>query len=188
MITKEEQTFRQLITLKDGGRVLLRPLTQEDQHALINFYASTSEEDRRYTRHNVSNPEVINRWVDELDYDKVLPLIAVVGDHIVGSSTLHFNQGPARHRAEIRIFLAKEVRRRGVGSRMLQSLIELAKRRSIYLLEVQILNDQTHIIKAFQNLGFEIKCTLDDYFMLPDGELKDVALLILRLRDSGGEF
>lgn len=188
MITKEEQTFRKLITLKDGGRVLLRPLTQDDRQALIDLFASTSEEDRRHTRHNVNDPDVINRWFDELDYDKVLPLIAVVGDHLVGSSTLHFNQGPARHRAEIRIFLAKEVRRRGVGSRMIQALIELAKRRSIYLLEVQIINDQTHIIKAFQNHGFEVKCLLEDYFMLPDGELKDVAHLILRLRDVRGEF
>jgi RimJ/RimL family protein N-acetyltransferase len=188
MITKEEQTFRQLITLKDGGRVLLRPLTQDDRQSLIDLFASTSEEDLRYTRHNVKDPAVVNRWVDELDYDKVLPLIAIVGDHIVGSSTLHFNQGPARHRAEIRIFLAKEVRRRGVGSRMIQAQIELAKRRSIYLLEVQVINDQTHIIKAFQNHGFEVKCLLEDYFMLPDGELKDVAHLILKLRDTGGEF
>ncbi|MFU8771010.1 MAG: GNAT family N-acetyltransferase [Anaerolineales bacterium] len=188
MITKEEQTFRQLITLKDGGRVLLRPLSKADRQALIALFTATSEEDRRYTRHDVSDPEVIIRWIDELDYDKVLPLIAVIGDHIVGSSTLHFNQGPARHRAEVRIFLAKEVRRRGVGSRMIQALIELAKRRSIYLLEVQIINDQTHIIKAFQNHGFEVVCLLEDYFMLPDGELKDVAHLILKLREFGGEF
>jgi hypothetical protein len=56
------------------------------------------------------------------------------------------------------------------------------------MIEAQIVNDQATTIKAFQKLGFGLKCVLDDYFILPDGELRDVAHLILRLRDSGGEF
>ncbi len=188
MVTKQELIYRQLITLQDGGRVLLRPLTQDDRQDLIDLYAPLSAFDRRYLRHNVNNPEVVQAWVDNLDYEKVLPLIAVIGDHIVGNATLHFFEGPAHHRAELRIFLAKEIRRRGVGSRMLQALIELAKRRNIHLLEAHITTDETNVIKAFQNLGFELKCVLDDYFMLPDGELRDIALLILRLRNAEGEF
>lgn len=188
MITKQELVYRQLVTLPDGGRVLLRPLSPEDRQALIDLFAPTSTDDRRYMRHNVNDPEVVGRWVDELDYDKVLPLVAVINDRLVGNATLHFFEGPARHRAEVRIFLAKEIRRRGVGSRMLLALSELAKRRSIYMIEAQIISDQTSVIKSFQKLGFELKCVLDDYFILPDGELRDVAHLILRLRDFGGDF
>lgn len=188
MITKQELVYRQLVTLPDGGRVLLRPLTPEDRQALIDLFAPTSADDRRYMRHNVNDPEVVGRWVDELDYDKVLPLVAVINDRLVGNATLHFSEGPARHRAEVRIFLAKEIRRRGVGSRMLLALSELAKRRSIYMIEAQIISDQTSVIKSFQKLGFELKCVLDDYFILPDGELRDVAHLILRLHDFGGDF
>lgn len=188
MITNHDVIYRQIITLHDGARVLLRPLTKDDRQALIDLYAPISPEDLRYTRHNVTDPEIVGQWVDELDYDKVLPLVAVIGNRIVGNATLHFFEGPARHRAEVRIFLAKEIRRRGVGSRMLQALIDLAKRRNIYLIEAQILNDQASVIKAFQSLGFKLKCVLEDYFILPDGELRDIALLILYLRDSGGEF
>ena len=188
MITKQELVYRQLVTLNDGARVLLRPLNPDDRQALIDLYTPISLEDRRYIRHNVTDARVVGRWVDELAYDKVLPIIALIGDRIVGNASLHFFDGPARHRAEVRIFLAKEIRRRGVGSRMLQALIDLAKRRNIYLIEAQILNDQTSVIKAFQNLGFQLKCVLEDYFILPDGELRDIAHLILRLRDSGGEF
>jgi L-amino acid N-acyltransferase YncA len=188
MITKQELVYRQLVTLHDGARVLLRPLTPDDRQALIDLYAPISAEDKRFTRHDVSDPEIVRKWVDELDYDKVLPLVAVVGDHIAGNATLHFFDGPARHRAEVRIYLAKEIRRRGVGSRMLQALIDLARRRNIFMIEAQILNDQATVIKAFQNLGFELKCVLEDYFMLPDGELRDIAHLILYLREAGGEF
>jgi RimJ/RimL family protein N-acetyltransferase len=185
---KEELAYRQLVTLPDGARVLFRPLTLDDRQALIDLFALVSPEDLQYMRHKVNDSELVGRWVDELDYDKVLPLVALMGEHIVGNATLHFFEGPARHRAEVRIFLAKEIRRRGVGRRMLQALIDLAKRRNIYMIEAQIINDQATTIKAFQKLGFDLKCVLEDYFVLPDGELRDVAHVILRLRDSGGEF
>jgi L-amino acid N-acyltransferase YncA len=188
MVTKEDIVFRQILTLSDGGRVLLRPLTAEDQQALIELFKIVSPEDIRYMRHNVTDPDLVKKWVDDLDYDRVLPLVAVIDERIVGSATLHFLEGPSRHRSEVRIYLAKEVRRRGVGSRMLQALIDLAKRRNIFMIEAQIINEQANVIRAFQNLGFVRKCILNDYFILPDGELRDVAHLILRLRESTEDF
>lgn len=184
MVTREDLMYRQVITLKDGARVLLRPLTTEDRQALLDLFLPISMEDLRYMRHNVTNPEVIESWIDELNYEKVLPLVAVIGDRIVGISTLHFGEGPARHKGEVRIFLAKDFRRRGVGSHLLQGIIDLAKRRSLYLLEVQIVSDQTPIIRAFQNYGFEIKTIIEDYFIFPDGDLADVAHLILHLKST----
>lgn len=188
MTTKEEIVYRQIITLSDGARILLRPLIKEDKQGLIDLFKAVSPEDLRYMRHQVTDPKLVGKWVDDLDYDIVLPLVAVVNDTIVGSATLHLNEGPARHRGEVRIYLAKEIRRRGVGSRMIQALIDLAKRRNIYMIEARVINEQATVIRAFKNLGFVRKCTLDDYFILPDGELRDVAHLILRLRDSGEEF
>jgi acetyltransferase len=182
MVTKDDLIYRQVFTLKDGVRVLLRPLIQDDRQAFLNLFSPTTDDDIRYLRHPVNDPNVVNAWVDALDYDHTLPLVAVVGERIVGVSTLHFHKGPARHRAFVRIFLSKDFRRRGVGSRLIQGVIDLAKRRDIYLLEAEIVSDQHHIIRAFQNFDFEIKTTYEDYFMLPDGDLRDVTHLILRLR------
>ena len=188
MVSKEDIVFRQLITLSDGGRILLRPLTKEDGEALIGLFKHVSPEDSRYMRHSVIDSDLVTKWIDDLDYDRVLPLVAVANERIVGSATLHFFEGPARHRAEMRIYLAKEIRRRGIGSRMIQALIDMAKRRNIYMIEAQIINERATVIRAFKNLGFVRKCILDNYFILPDGELRDVAHLILRLRESTEEF
>lgn len=188
MLDKQDLIYRQLVTLRDGARVLLRPLVHEDRQALINLFAPISLEDRRTFRTDVSKPEVVGSWVDNLDYDRVLPIVAVLNDRIVGDATLHFGSGPMRHIAEVRIFLAKDFRHRGLGSRMLQALIDIAKRRSLYILQVQIVSDQTPIIKAFQNAGFSLKCVMDDYFMLADGELRDIAHLDLRLRAVEDQF
>jgi L-amino acid N-acyltransferase YncA len=188
MTTKEDLIYRQVFTLKDGARVLVRPLTVEDRQHMLDLFLPVGPEDKRYIRHDINNPAVIESWIDGLDYSKVLPLVAMVNNRIAGVASLHFREGPARHRAEVRIFLAKDFRQRGVGTRMLSGLIELARRRSLYLLDVEIVSDQSHMIKAFHNLGFETKCILEDFHMMPDGDLRDVYYLVLRLQSGGREF
>jgi RimJ/RimL family protein N-acetyltransferase len=188
MVTKEDLIFRQVVTLKDGARVLLRPLAAEDRKALLDLFLPVPIEEARFMRHDINDPEVVSSWANQIDYDLVFPIVAAIGDRIVGISTLHFNSGPARHRAEIRIFLAKDFRRRGLGSRLVQALVEIAKRRSLYLIEVQIVSNQVEVIKSFQRIGFEQKAVFEDYFILPDGELKDITYMTLRLRSSDDDY
>jgi RimJ/RimL family protein N-acetyltransferase len=188
MNIKEDLIYRQVVTLKDGARVLLRPLVPEDQQALLNLFLPTTPEERRYMRHDVSDPDVVKQWTSNINYEEIFPVVAVVGDRIVGNATLHFGIGPAHHRAEIRIFLAKDFRRRGLGTRLTKALIDIAKRRSLYMLETQIVSDQVDDIKAMQKIGFESACIFEDYYRLPDGDLRDIVHLIYHLRGPESEF
>ena len=188
MTFREDLIYRQVFTLKDGTRVLVRPLVKEDRQGMLELFLPVGSEEKRYIRHDINNPRIIEGWIDELNYDVVLPLVAEVNNRLIGVASLHFREGPARHRSEIRIFLAKNFRKRGVGTRMLSGLIELGRRKGLDLLEVEIVSDQSHLIKAFQYLGFQTVCTLEDFYMLPDGELLDTHLLVLRLRESSKEF
>lgn len=188
MVTKEDLLYRQIFTLKDGTRILIRPLTKDDKKGLSDLFLPVPFEERRYMRHNINDPAIIEQWIDEIDYDQVFPLVAVVNDRIVGDTTIHFRSGSARHRADIRIFLAKDFRGRGLGTRLIQGVVEIAKRRSIFILEVQIVRDLIHDIKALEKLGFESVCIYDDFFMLPDGELRDIVHMINRIKASVHEF
>jgi RimJ/RimL family protein N-acetyltransferase len=188
MVTKEDLIFRQVFTLKDGARVLIRPLVPSDRQALLDLFVPVPYEERRFMRHNINDPDIVSDWAQNPEYDKVFPLVATVSDRIVGNATLHFGQGPNRHRAELRIFLAKDFRNRGLGNKLINAVIDIAKRRSLYLVEVQVVSDLVHDIKAMQKAGFETKCVFEDYFMLPDGELRDVTVLSYRLRASEEEF
>jgi len=188
MLPDQIKKFRDIVTLKDGVNVLLRPMTPDDEDRLVELFAPTSEEDLRYLRDNVKDPLVVRGWCQTLDYSRVLPLLALVKDRVVGEATLHFRTGPKRHLGEVRIFLAKDFRRRGLGSRMLSTLIELARRQDLHTLAAEIVADQSKVIKAFQNLGFELRCTFEDYFMLPDGDTRDVAILMHCLRPKVDEF
>ena len=65
--------FRNLITLADGTRVLLRPLATADCEALVEMFAHASAEDRRYLLDDVTNRELIAGWTDNLDYQGLSP-------------------------------------------------------------------------------------------------------------------
>ncbi len=180
--------YRNLVTLPDGTRALLRPLMASDREALVALFAHASEEDRRYLRDDVTDRQLVASWAENLDYRKVFPLVAVVNDRLVGDATLHFRKGPHRHQAEVRIYLAREVRRRGLGTRMLRALIDIARNLGLHQLVAEIVTDQAPVIKAFQELGFQQQCVLSDYFMLHDGSTRDVALMILHLVRHREEF
>ena len=65
---------------------------------------------------------------------------------------------------------------------------DLAKRLELHLLTVEVIADSTPVIRAFRGLGFQMQTTLPDFFMMPDGETLDVALMILPLVRTVTEF
>lgn len=188
MLAEQTKNFREMATLKDGAYILLRPMVPEDEDRLMEFYSAINNDDLRYFRHYVKDPAVIQNWCRHLDYSKVLPVLALVKDRVVGSASLHFGEGPKRHIGEVRLFLAKDYRKRGLGMKMIRALIDLARKHGLSILSAEVMADQTKVVKAFESLGFKSQATLDDYFLFPDGETCDVVLMTLCLRSKTDEF
>lgn len=188
MLPEQIKNFREMVTLKDGTYILLRPMAADDRQRLVEFYSAVNEDDLRYFRHYVKDPGLVQEWCDHLDYGKVLPVLALAKDRVVGNATLHFNEGPKRHIGEVRLFLAKDYRRRGLGMKMIRALIDLARKHGLSILTAEIIADMTKFVKAFEQLGFKSMCTLDDYFMFPDGDASDVVLMMLPLQSKLDEF
>jgi RimJ/RimL family protein N-acetyltransferase len=188
MLPEHIKNFREMITLKDGAYILLRPMVAKDLHRLTDFYSAVSDDDLRYFRDYVREPGVVQGWCDNLDYNRVLPILALVKERVVGCASLHFFDGPKRHVCEIRLFLAKDFRKRGLGMRMSRTLLDLARKQGMRILTAEVVSDKTDVVKAFETLGFRPKTTLDDYFMFPDGESRDVVLMMLSLCPKTDEF
>jgi len=188
MLPEQIKNFREMVTLKDGAYVLLRPMNGGDEKNLLEFYSAVSDDDLRYFRHYVKDPAVIQGWCEQLDYSKVLPMLALVKDHVVGSASLHFFEGPKRHVGEVRLFLAKDYRKRGLGMKMIKALIDLARKQGLGIMQAEVIAEQTKVVKAFETLGFKPQATLDDYFLFPDGDSRDVVLMTLSLRAKMDEF
>ncbi len=188
MLADQVRTYREMVTLKDGTYVLIRPMNEDDEKRLLEFYSAVSDEDLRYFRHYIKDPGVIHDWSEHLDYNKVLPMLAFIKDHVVGSASLHFFEGPKRHIGEVRLFLAKDFRKRGLGMKMIKALIEIARKHGLGILQAEVIAEQTKVVKAFESLGFKSQAVLDDYFLFPDGDTRDVVLMTLSLRAKTDEF
>ena len=104
------------VTLKDGRVVTIRALAHGDFDKLFGFFKVLPEEDRLFMRHDVTDPEVVGKWIERLDLNRVIPLVAEGGDEIVADGTLHFDShGWATHVGHVRIVTARTHRRVGLG-------------------------------------------------------------------------
>jgi acetyltransferase len=180
--------YRQVRTLPDGARLLVRPLCEDDKEGLVALFARASKQDLEYFRHDASDATVVESWVDNLNYRRVLPLVAVVDGKLVGDFTLHFRKRYHRHLAWVRLFIDHDYRGRGIGTMMLRSLIDIARRVGLMFLYIEVVSSQYRVIKAVEDLGFQHAVTLQDYFITSDGELLDMAILSLPLADPSGQF
>ena len=74
-------------TLKSGEKVTLRPMVREDEQKLLEFFLRLPEEDRLFLKNDVTDPKVIEPWAQNLNYEHVIPLLAVIGDIIIADDT-----------------------------------------------------------------------------------------------------
>ncbi len=181
-------TYRRLVTLEDGMRVLIRPLLKTDKPLLLELFGSAPQEDLDYFRSEAVNPEIVAGWCDNLDYTRIFPIVAVVNDKIVGDATLHIGAGYQRHIGWVRLYLDRAFRRRGIGGLMLSGLIDIARKIGLQQMVAEVPVNQVQVIKAFQNLGFKHEFTYSDFFMIPQGDTIDVALMILCLVEYPAAF
>ncbi|MDY0039744.1 MAG: GNAT family N-acetyltransferase [Desulforhabdus sp.] len=171
--------------LINGDIVIFKLLEKSDEAAFRIFFSQVPDHEADTLRHQVRDPKVVARWIENLDYRKVLPLVSwdEALEQIVGVSSLHLMQGVYRHIADVRIFISKGYRRLGLGSAMIKELIEIGNRLGLYSLRAEILSENQLAIKAFRQLGFEVKCTLEGGFMtLQKSETRDVVLMTKRLQ------
>lgn len=180
--------YRQVKVLPDGLRILLRPLDKGDADCLAALFERAWPEDLERFRSDPTDREVVEGWVENLDLRKIFPIVVVANERIIGDVTIHFGSKFQRHLGWIRLFLDREFRRRGIGTLMIRSIVDIARRVGLHQLIAMVPTDQPQVIKAFDNQGFRNEFLHQDYAILQDGRTLDVAELVLYLVDHSGEF
>jgi acetyltransferase len=147
--------YRKETKLKDGTKVLLRPMVTEDQDALYEFFKAVSEEEARYLRDDVKSRLLIESWAKNLDYSRTLPILAIKDDTIIADATINRRQsGWKWHLGTVRIFVHKDYRNLGLGELMVDELADIAYKLGIEKLVLEIPDTNTAVINAFTKAGF----------------------------------
>ncbi len=177
--------------LKECEEVTIRLLKKEDEHSLQAFYSNIPENDRWYLRYDVTDPEVIHKWIDGIDRGIVVSTIALCDDKIVGHAGLHMRgYGCTRHVGRFRITVLPEFRNKRLGTWLLLDLIQLAMdEKGLQELRVDlVVGVEDAAIEAVYKFDFFKQAVLKDYAKDPEGHRHDMVIMIKRLHKDYGDF
>lgn len=175
--------YPKTISLRDGVQVTIRPMAPDDEQALLDFFLRLSEEDRFYLKDDVVAPGVIASWARQLDYERVLPLLALVDGRVVADATLHRRRGGARrHIGEVRVTVDPTFRGRGLGSAILHELLEYAYRVELESLVFELVADeQEEAMDAARRSGFVESARIVNHVKDMKGNLHDLVIMRMPL-------
>ena len=163
-IELELQKFPKAVTLKDGAKATLRPLHRADEKDFHQLFLGIPEPERMFIKHRVMDLKVIHDWCQNIDYGRNLPLVALIGGKIVGDATLHQQLGGwKRHVGRVSVLVHPEFRGRGLATRLVGEIIEVARNAGLEKVEAEFIGEQDAAIKMFAMLGFSQLVRLDDY-------------------------
>ena len=178
-------TYPKSVFLRDETQVVLRPLEEGDKIHLLRFFEQVPEGDRYYLKENVTSPEVIRRWTTDIDFERVIPIVALVGDEIVADATLHRSRAMTRrHLGELRIVVDPRYREKGLGGRLIRELVDIAADLGLYKLTFELVaRREAPAIAAAGSEGFIEVATLKDWISDEWGNYQDLVLMELSMKD-----
>ncbi len=164
--------------LKDGTVVTLRPMVKDDEEGLFDFFQELPDELTLFIRHNVKDRNVIRDWAHRLNYDRVLPLLALRDDKIIGDASLHrVSHGWKRHIGRVRVVVSPRYQRQGLATLMLNELVTLGHELGLEKLWAEIPLDSAGAIRACRNAGFACKAVIEG--MVKDLRDQNIDVLIM---------
>jgi GNAT superfamily N-acetyltransferase len=174
--------YPQEAVLRDGRRLLIRPFTERDTESLYQFFQRLPAEVRRFAWDRIDNRALVESWGRELDYGKVLPLLALDGTKVVADATLHRREGsPLRLVGRIKWLLDPEYRGAGLGIVLVNDFIRIARSNGLRHLTCMLIADlEADAVDTLKRLGFE-SYLVPGYGTDPDGNQHDMVKMVLKL-------
>ena len=171
--------YPKTVKTKNSTTVVIRPLAQRDAPALLAFFRALPEDDRLFLREDVTKQETVDRWIAQLDYNKVFPMVAELGSAIIGDATLHFNQhGWHRHMAEIRCVVARAYQKQGLGTILMHELVTHAGQKGVDRIRAEMMDTQISAQNAFQRLGFQKAAELKNFVIDISGKTHGLVIMV----------
>jgi acetyltransferase len=152
--------------LHDGTPMVIRPIRPEDARIEDDFVRNLSPRSKyfRFMRalHELT-PEMLVRFT-QIDYYREMAFIVtteVAGEEAqVGVGRYVTN--PDGSSCEFAVVVGDEWRRKGIGSRIMTSLMDVARSRGLRQMEGEILSENSDMLTLMKRLGFSLAPCEDD--------------------------
>ena len=166
------------VMLRDGHTVTIRSMQAQDGPAVFEFFCTIPEEDRLFLRDDVTSPAWLERFLRQIDYASMVPLLAEYEGKVVGNATLYRPlYGWSAHVGEIRVAVARAWQRQGLGTALARELVKIAIDAGLEKIVASVVDNQTGAKRAFEKLGFHPEAVLKGHVKDIRGKRRDLFLL-----------
>ncbi len=167
--------YAQVWPMRGGGEYTIRPIHPDDAQMLQDLVHNLSPESRYYRF--VSSltelpPSMLSR-LTLIDYDREMALVAIhterkagedgeilETERIVGVSRYITN--PDKSSCEFSLVVADDFNGKGLGSRLMLSIMEEARDKGLAEIEGLVLANNAGMLKLMRSLGFQVKTFVED--------------------------
>ncbi len=168
VISPYPKKYEALWKLRDGRTVLLRPIKPEDEPSWLEMFQNLSEKSLRNRFFNVIKdaPHEMRVRYCNIDYDREIAIVVEITEDmrkkIVGVVRVPIE--PNGKKGEIAFIVADPWQGLGLGSKMVDHVIEICKDKKLETIYAIMMNDNHNAINLVRKMGFNIEdlgnCTL----------------------------
>lgn len=152
--------------LPDGTPMTIRPIRPEDADIEQEFVRNLSPEAKYYRFMQTIDeltPEMLVRFT-QLDYSREMALIAVIQENgrRIQLGVARYTVNPDGRSCEFALAVSDKRRRMGIGSQLMEALMEAARTHGIRVIEGEVLADNQRMLSLVRGLGFSVRPSPDD--------------------------
>lgn len=167
VISPYPEKYTTLWKLRDGRTVILRPIKPEDEPLWLEMFHNFSEESIRFRLFEVIKEPIEHEFsvrYCNIDYDRELAIVAELEEkgRKKMAGVVRLLVDPDRKSGEVAFIVADPWQGMGLGSKMIDYMMEICRDKKIETLYAVMLPDNHRAIRLLKELGFSITFLKDD--------------------------
>jgi L-amino acid N-acyltransferase YncA len=169
-------------------RVPVRLMKPADKSGMLNFARSLPQEDLLFLQTDITDPVGEEEWIANIDRGTTITLLAEPANLLVGYASLQMNPVRwTRQVGQIAINVIPEWRSRGLGERLCEEVLALARSLKLRKVVGQMVADHKSARALFERLGFHVEALLPDWVEDREGHTRDLLLMAYGLHSHEHE-
>ncbi len=167
--------YEQVWPMRGGGEYRVRPIHPDDAQMLQALVHGLSPQSRyfRFVSSMAELPPAMLARFTLIDYDREMALVAVVDEKTAGPDgepvekeriigVSRYVTNPDRSSCEFSLVVADDVNGKGLGARLMESIMQVARDKGLAEMEGLVLANNGSMLKLMRALGFTVKPFAED--------------------------
>jgi L-amino acid N-acyltransferase YncA len=163
-------------------------MEKSDRDRIVDFARALSPDDLLFMRRDITDPEVVDEWVQDIERGRTVTILAETDDELLayGSLLLHETFW-GRHMGEIRVLVRTDYRGLGLGLQLASDVFAIAQDAGIEQMIARMTTEQKRTRARLERLGFKQEAVLRGFVRDREGKRRDLLVLsagVGRLMDT----